>query len=293
MNTFQPVGPANAYLPTWTTEKARWFTRADGIRLRYIVTGDGPPLVLMHTVRTQLDYFQRVIPLLSDNHRVYAVDLPGMGWSDIVPGASYGHDDLLAAIVEFIRGLDLTDTTLVGESMGAVLALTGSVELGEQVTRVVASNTYDYPRGLERANLLARTIIPSVRAPIIGPAFAAMETRAILNGIVSGGYADTSCFAASFLDELVRVGARPGYSRVARAVYRTLATLIAAHRRYQSVVVPTTLIYTSEDWSREPDRRRTTDALPTATAVTIDNVGHFCAMERPDLFVDALLNRQQ
>lgn len=287
--TASPLAEApNTYLSTWTRERAQWFTRADGSRLRYVASGDGPPLVLLHTVRTQLDYFQRVIPLLASTYRVYAVDLPGMGWSDIIPHATYHHDDVLAAVVEFVRGLDLANTTLVGESMGAVLALTGSVELGRRVARVVASNTYDYPHGLERANLLARTVIPSVRASIVGPVVAAMENKAILKGIVSGGYADPSRLPGPFLDELARVGARPGYSRVARAVYRNLPSLIAARCRYQSVNAPTTLIYTTKDWSHPLDRRRTADAVPTASVVTIDNVGHFCAMERPDLFVDAV-----
>ena len=47
------------------------------------------------TVRTQLDYFQRVIPLLWDSFTVYALDLPGMGWSDIAAGASYEAPDLV------------------------------------------------------------------------------------------------------------------------------------------------------------------------------------------------------
>jgi pimeloyl-ACP methyl ester carboxylesterase len=284
-------GPANTYLPTWTSEPARWFTRSDGSRLRYVVTGDGPPLVLMHTVRTQLDHFQRLIPLLCGSYRIYAVDFPGMGWSDIVHGAGYSHDDLLAAIVEFVRGLNLNDTTLVGESMGAVVALTASVELGKRVTRVVASNTYDYPEGLERANLLARIIIPSVRAPIAGPLFASMENRAIVKGIVSGGYADPSRFPSSYLDELVRVGARPRYSTVARAIYRNLPTLIAAHDRYPAVTVPATLIYTTKDWSREEDRNKTAAAVPTASVVTIDNAGHFCAMEKPEAFAKVVLSQ--
>jgi len=46
-------------------------------------------LVLLHTVRTQLDYFQRLIPLLKDRFTIYAPDYPALGWSDIKPGASY------------------------------------------------------------------------------------------------------------------------------------------------------------------------------------------------------------
>jgi len=281
--------PAAAYLRTWTTAKARWFTRADGSRLRYIVTGDGPPLLLLHTVRTQLDYFQRVIPTLAELHCVYALDFPGMGWSDIRPGATYSHDDLQDAIMEFVRHLDLKDLTLVGESIGASLALTASIDLAERVTRVVASNTYDYPGGVERANLLARLIVSSVRAPVIGPTFAALENRPILKGIMRGGYADPSRLSAPFLDELARVGKRPGYSRVARSIYRNLPSLIAARQRYSAITAPVTLIYTSNDWSRDADRRSTTEAIPTASVHTIANAGHFCAMEKPTEFAAEVL----
>ena len=83
----------------------------------------------MHTVRTQLDYFQRVIPRLWDHYTVYALDLPGMGWSDIVPGAGYEEPELRAAVVEFASRLHLQDVTLAGESLGAALALSASIDL--------------------------------------------------------------------------------------------------------------------------------------------------------------------
>ena len=280
----------STYLSTWSHAPGQWFTRADGSRLRYVATGDGPPLVLMHTVRTQLDYFQRLIPLLTGRYRVYAVDFPGMGWSDIQPDAHYDHADLQAAIVEFVRGLDLADVTLAGESMGATIALTASVELGERVTRVVASNVYDYLQGLERANPLARFIVSSVRAPLVGPIFAGLENRPIVKGIMSGGYADPTRLPAPFLDELVRVGTRPGYSRVAREVYRNLPTLIAARRDYPAITAPVALVYAVEDWSRTSDRESTAAAIPTATVHTVDHAGHFCAMERPHSLADVILN---
>ena len=49
--------------------------------MRYLRAGSGPPLVLLHMVRRQLDHFQLVIPRITDAFTVYAVDLPGMGWS--------------------------------------------------------------------------------------------------------------------------------------------------------------------------------------------------------------------
>ena len=47
------------YTETWSNgqDEYAWFTRSDGSRLRYYTAGTGPALVLVHTVRTQLDYF--------------------------------------------------------------------------------------------------------------------------------------------------------------------------------------------------------------------------------------------
>jgi pimeloyl-ACP methyl ester carboxylesterase len=169
--------PDTTYTRTWSNGRGevRFFTRPDGSRLRFYTAGTGPPLVLMHTVRTQLDYFQRVIPRLCDHYTVYALDLPGMGWSDIVPGAGYEEPELRAAVVEFASGLNLQDITLAGESLGADLALSASIDLKDRVRRVVAFNSYDYPSGLERGSWVARFIITSVRLPGLGPVLAGLE----------------------------------------------------------------------------------------------------------------------
>lgn len=60
--------PDQSYTMTWSDGRGevKYFRRSDGSRLRYFTTGTGPPLVLLHTVRTQLDYFQRVVPHLWD-----------------------------------------------------------------------------------------------------------------------------------------------------------------------------------------------------------------------------------
>jgi hypothetical protein len=61
----------------WAPEIPIRRVEVDGTRLRYVVAGDGPPLVLLHTLRTQLDMFQKVIPALARRFRVYAMDHPG------------------------------------------------------------------------------------------------------------------------------------------------------------------------------------------------------------------------
>ncbi|MET7843747.1 alpha/beta fold hydrolase [Streptomyces sp. NPDC005356] len=95
--------------------------------------GTGAHLVLLHTVRTQAEHYRSLIPLIADQYTVYALDLPGMGYSEIVPGTSYDEPAMRAGVERFLTELDLHDVTLVGESMGAVLALTTAADLPERV----------------------------------------------------------------------------------------------------------------------------------------------------------------
>src|SRR5262245_64481962 len=138
--------PNSEYTRMWSQSvEVEFATLGDVMRLRYVETGVGvTPLILLHTVRTQLDHFQLVIPELLQAFTVYAVDLPGMGWSDIAPGASYSEPELRRAVVEFVETLELADVILAGESMGATVALTASTELENRVRSLVAFNPYDY-----------------------------------------------------------------------------------------------------------------------------------------------------
>jgi pimeloyl-ACP methyl ester carboxylesterase len=269
--------------------KVEFFQRSDGSRLRYFTAGDGPLLVLTHTVRTQLDYFQRVIPQVWDAMTVYALDLPGMGWSDIVPQAGYEEPDLRAAVVEFVRTLDLNDVTLAGESMGAAIALSASIELEDNVTRVIAFNPYDYPGGLERGNWFARFIGTAVRLPGSGPIFARMETRPILRGVLRGGFGHPDNLAKDFLAELRRSGRRHGYPTVARAIMRNLSGLVDARSRYSDVKVPVTLVYSEHDWSRPAERQQVADRPTKVKSITLADAGHFSALERPADMANILL----
>lgn len=277
----------------WPHQKPEFLSLTDaGPMVRYLRVGQGPALVLLHTIRTQLDYFQRVIPRLAGHFTVYAFDYPGFGWSDIVPGADYREPAMRAHVVHFLERMDLRDVTLAGESLGATLALTTAAVLGDRVKQVVAFSTYDYLPGVERANLLASVIIKGVRAPVIGPMFAAMESRASLAGILKGGLHDPRSLPADLIDELVKGGKRPGYSKVARAVYRALPSYVAARSCYAQIDVPVTLVYGDHDWSRPVEREANRARIKGAKIILLKNSGHMSSLERPDEFARILVDTQ-
>ena len=281
---------AHDYTETWCKDgEIDHVELSGGGRVRYLRVGSGAPLLLLHTVRTQLDHFQLVIPRITDAFTVYALDLPGMGWSDIVAGASYEEPALRAAVVRVVEDLDLTDLTLAGESIGATLSLTASVELRDRVRRIVAFNTYDFADGIKRANLLACIVVGSIRAPVVGPIVAGLDNRQVFKAVMAGGLHDPSQLPDHYLDELRRVGRRPGYPAVARAIYRNIESLIAARERYARIDVPVTLVYGDEDWTRPSDRQANIESVPGARDLVLRETGHFAALERPEEVAQILL----
>ncbi len=53
----------------------------DGLHIRYLTAGEGSPLVLLHALGESALDWQWVLPALARTHSVYAVDLPGFGYS--------------------------------------------------------------------------------------------------------------------------------------------------------------------------------------------------------------------
>ncbi|HSF48882.1 MAG TPA: alpha/beta fold hydrolase, partial [Burkholderiales bacterium] len=132
------------YTAGWSEgKKTEVIELSNGFSLRYLRAGRGRPLVLLHTLRTQLDYFQKLVPALKSQYQLYVLDLPGHGQSTLLP-TEYSEELFRKSVAEFIRQLDLRDITLVGESIGGTLALTVAAELPDRVVRAVALNPYDY-----------------------------------------------------------------------------------------------------------------------------------------------------
>jgi pimeloyl-ACP methyl ester carboxylesterase len=258
---------------------------SDELSLRYGKSGNGPPLVLLHTIRTQLEYFQALVPLLVEKFTVYAVDLPGHGHSPINRSAQYDEPYMRKAIVGFLEALDLRDVTIVGESIGAVLALTVAADVPDRVRAVYAFNTYDYETrygdGIRRGNWFASVIIGALQIPVFGALGAALENRMILRKVMGGGYADPRKLPADLVAEFDASGRRPHYGYVARKVLSAWRSWSKAHERYHGVKAPVTLIYGDKDWSRIPERERTKAALGDARLITLRNTGHFSAVENP------------
>lgn len=261
--------------------------------LRYLKAGTGAPLILIHTIRTQLDYFQEVIPALAKHHTVYALDLPGHGHSSIDTKATYDEPYFRQAVVSFIEKLDLQGVTLVGESIGAVLALTVASTLPERISKVVASNTYDYDTryadGVRRGNFFANLVLANYALPIHGAIFAALENWLFLGLVMRGGLRNKSWFPKSLLSKINCAGYRNGFRYVERNVFTNWRSWGKARTLYPGVKAPVTLVYGDHDWSTLQERQRTAKELGNINIITVENTGHFGFVDNPRKLVEIVL----
>src|SRR5262245_41281930 len=240
-------------------------TVIDGNTLRYIKTGKGRNLVLLHTLRTQLDIFEKLVPLLSKSFTVYALDYPGHGFSDI-PKTDYDPDLFVKSVEGFLDKLDLKDVTLAGISIGGVIPLIIAAKQNPLVAKVIAINPYDYAHGMgfARGNAWAWLVFNLARIPVLGETVMRLRSSFIEWRTLVGGVAEPSAITPGFAEQVRASGFRPGDYRAFLNLLRHAHLWDEARRRYGEITVPVLVIYGDRDWSRADERQRTINAIPGA-----------------------------
>lgn len=259
---------------------------ADGQTVRVIRTGQGDPLVLMHTIRTQIEYFHQIIPTLAQSHTVYAIDLPGHGESSNNKNINYDEPYLRKSVIEVINQLALENITLVGESIGATLSLTVAATIPEKIKQVIAINTYDYEKryadGIRRGSFIANFLMWNFSIPVMGAVFAALENSFILGLVMNGGVTNIKKIPTSLVKLFDKTGHNPGYRYVERNILANWRSWAKAPTLYKKVKCPVTLIYGQNDWSSNKERSETSYHIPQSKIELVSNSGHFLSVDNPN-----------
>jgi pimeloyl-ACP methyl ester carboxylesterase len=97
------------------------FLELNGTRHHYVSKGEGPPVVLLHGLGGSLHTWYGVIENLALHHHVVAVDLRGHGRSG-GQGGGYSIQGWAADVEALLGALELPAVTLVGHSLGSLVA---------------------------------------------------------------------------------------------------------------------------------------------------------------------------
>jgi 3-oxoadipate enol-lactonase len=115
----------------------------DGTRFYYQQKGEGPDVILVHAVTSNLAVwvFINLLDTLAADFRVTAYDLRGHGHSDVTP-TGYTSAEMAGDLRQVQAALDLGPAYLVGHSFGGVIALHTAVLYPDLVAGLVLADSY-------------------------------------------------------------------------------------------------------------------------------------------------------
>jgi pimeloyl-ACP methyl ester carboxylesterase len=243
-----------------------------GFKLHYIEAGGGPPVVLLHGLGGDGSRWAPNIAELSKDFHVFALDQIGFGQSD-KPLANYNTAMLAEFLVDFLDAVHVPKASLVGNSMGASVALYTAVHYPSHVERIVLADGGGFrsagaappqPAGpdAERRRRLQNSTTRE-------------ETREFFRIL----FHDKSLVTDKMVDEQLAMRLRSAFtiSRIQEAGDRGSLT----EEQVRAVKAPALVVWGKYDELANPagaDRLERT--IPGAKKVIVDNCGHMPQLEK-------------
>ena len=111
-------------------------TTVQGHTLAYLDEGQGPPIILIHGFGGSMWQWEHQQKALAVHNRVITIDMLGSGLSD-KPEIDYSPTFMLTAFTNFMNNLDIQQATLIGNSMGAGVAIGMALTHPDRVSKLV------------------------------------------------------------------------------------------------------------------------------------------------------------
>jgi 3-oxoadipate enol-lactonase len=253
------------------------FARLGAAEVEYDQSGDGPPLLLVHSLLTEMTVFDAVLPQLAEACQVTRINLPGFGGSSPVALDSVAdHADHVAKVMDALALPN--ETNVFGNGFGAFVALELAIRHGRRFNKLIVADTlaaFPEParvpfRGM--AEKVSRDGMNAVLDTAIGrmfpPAFAEKRPDIIAARKAALARVDAQCFARACL---------------------ALASMDVTSQ-ISGIGNPTLVLCGAIDQTTPPALARSlAEKIPGARFEEIHGSGHCPMLEQPEQLVSRLL----
>ena len=261
-----------------------------GQQIAYLDVGTGPPVILIHGFGGSMWQWEHQQHELSQHFRVLTLDLPGAGLSD-KPEIEYRPDQMLDFFVGFMDAVKVPQATLVGNSMGAGLAIGMALAHPTQVAKLVLIDGLP-PQVMEKltspsVRRALETSAPSWLVSFGNRLFGGLMIESVLQEIVH----DPGLLTPAVIERSNRNRQRPGLIKPILAVKENLPVWESGFAtRIGEITHPTLVLWGEED-----------RVFPLAVGeglhqtikgsrfIRIPKAGHIPQWERPDLVNQELI----
>ncbi len=275
----------------WLPGSNAKYVRINGLETRYLREGSGPNLLLLHTFSTEIGHFRKIIPQLSEHYTVWALDLPGFGYSDF--SADLVTPDGYAGFVsQFIAHFEINDVTLVGESIGGTVPLVMSANKHPDISRIVALDPIGAaPKPLARSSKAGAFFHRAVSTPILGEFVLRMRSARASKAVLEGAVADTTSIPTDYFTDLMMTAQRPEFAKAQLTFIRNAEEWGEVAERLADVESRTLILWGAQGWATATERAAFTAEILNANGRTLEGCGHFVALDCPDAVLAALIEQ--
>ena len=225
--------------------------RLGSASIYYRVAGEGPPVVLVHGLSGSGRWWARNVPALAERFRVHVVDLIGFGRSR--DGSAFVLSEAAGRLAEWMGRLGIARASIVGHSMGGLIAADLAADFPERVERLVLVDAAAFSPGPDYGQHAVGLLRWLRYAPL------------------------------GFLPVLLADAWRAGPITLARAARELLATDLGP--KLARVRAPTLIVWGEHDSVVPPAvGERLRAHLPGAELVVIPGAAHNPMWDRPEAF---------
>ena len=240
------------------------FTEIMGLKTEYEIWGEGDiPVLLLHGWGASFDTFRGIVSALSDRCKLYAVNFPGCGNSQVMP-EPWNLDDYCEFVLEFVKSMGHKNPILIGHSHG-----------GRVTMKLTADGKLNPPKIvlLDAAGLIPKK---SFKQKAKARNFKIIKKVLTLPGLKNK--------TEGLLQKAREHYGSADYKAAPEVLRKTMVSLVNTDIRdiLPNIKCPSLLIWGENDTATPLDDAKTIEKLiPDAGLCVIKGTGHFSFCEKP------------
>jgi 2-hydroxy-6-oxonona-2,4-dienedioate hydrolase len=246
-----------------------------GQRMHYIEVGRGEPVILLHGMGGEGARWMPTISGLAPFFRVIAPDQIGFGQSD-KPLTMYHSGVFAGFVARFMEAIGVSRATIIGQSMGAGVALYLAVHHPASVARLVLVNGVGY-----RSASDPPPPPPNWRDRQTANAGTLEESRKYLEKL----YYDHRFITDEMVEQNLILRLRSAYTIESMQTANGRGLGGVMEEEVQAIKVPTLLVWGMNDpLSPVASAEKLNSWIKGSRKVLIDKAGHYPFLEHPEEF---------
>jgi pimeloyl-ACP methyl ester carboxylesterase len=250
-------------------------------RLHYLEAGRGQPVILLHGTGGEGARWMPTIRALAPEFRVIAPDQIGFGQSD-KPLTTYHSGVFAGFLAGFMQAIGVPKASIVGQSMGAQVALALAVQNPQLVDRLVLVNG----GGFRSGSAASSAAPPDWHARQIANAGTLAESREYLEKL----YYDHSLITDEMVERNLIQRLRSAHTIESMQVAGDRGLGGLTEEQVRGIKAPTLLVWGANDKLSPPANADKLNAvIKGSRKILIDKAGHYPFLEHPDTFNQAVM----